>query len=227
MVLTPKSNLAVRSKINKGLEKLDSDDFFGFENMSSQLQELQTATARDRITAEMAELGFPELDYSFLAWYRDRTKKLPAFMVLNLDTNEFRITVESLGGNIFDLSNIEYGFDPTLPEAIWRKYEESLLYLGKLSNEKYDDDEIAITAQFHGVMPLDVRRKTQKVLDDEIFDEIFIICEAPTWAINKTGRTDKKDPLVVGWVDETDQMFLIASFDITSLEDYVLTQFKK
>ena len=45
--------MTTKVKINKGLEKLDADDFFGFENVESQLEELQTATGRDRITTQM------------------------------------------------------------------------------------------------------------------------------------------------------------------------------
>ncbi|HBC44974.1 MAG: hypothetical protein UX08_C0013G0027 [Candidatus Collierbacteria bacterium GW2011_GWB1_45_35] len=226
MVLTPKSKTGSVSKLSERLEKIDTDVFFGFENVDSQLKDLQTATEREFITIEMAKRGFPELDYSFLAW-RKKVSKLPAFMVLGLETNEFSVSVEAMRSDIVDLNDIDYEFEPDLPKVIMDQFLDSILYLGKLSANKYDDGEIAITAQFNGVMPAEVRKKTMKVLEDEIFDNIFIICEAPAWNINKTGRTDKKDPLVVGWVDETDQMFLIASFDPTSLEDYVLTQFKK
>lgn len=226
MVLAPKSNMTTKVKINKGLEKLDADDFFGFENVESQLEELQTATGRDRITTEMAKRGFPELDYTFLAW-RKKDSKLPAFMVLDLESNHFVLKVEASGDKVTDEDDVMWSFEPDLPEAITNQFEASIIYLGQMAIDDYDNDEIAITAQFKGVMPKDVRKKTRAVLESQVFDQIFVICEAPDWKINKTGWSFKKDPLVVGWIEETEQMFLIASFDITSLEDYVLTQFRK
>ncbi len=149
-------------------------------------------------------------------------------MVLNLDSNEFIISAESImGERVININQTEWSTEPSLPAAMSKQYEEAIIRLAQIAIDDYDNDEIAITAQFKGVMPADVRKKTKSVLDSDLFDDIFIICEAPKWIIDKTGRTSMKDPLVVGWIEKTDQMFLIASFDPTSLEDYVLTQFTK
>jgi hypothetical protein len=63
--------------------------------------------------------------------------------------------------------------------------------------------------------------------ESELFNSIFVIAEAPrTWNIERAPRV-YRDPLVVGWVDETDQMFLITRFNATDLEKYVEEQFVK
>ena len=226
-ILKPKTNFEYRIQLSEKLNKLKVKEFFPFENVKEQIDELQRAKAIVQTSDMMADQGYPELDYTFLSWYRDRTKKLPAFMVLDLNTNKFVLTVESMGGTIRSLGDLTWNIKPALPTSITHQYSEMILNLGKLSASKYDHDEIALSAEFHGVVPIEVRQKINQVLAAHLFDQIYIICEAPTWVINKTGRTNKSDPLVVGWQNETDQMFLIASFDISSLEDYVLTQFKK
>lgn len=227
MVLAPKP---ITAKLSKSLNKLDQGEFFGFEAVDDQFDELQTKADQEVVRAKMAKLGFSELDFTFLAWQKKDTK-LPAFMVLDLDSTEFTITVRSMideGIVVVDIDDdIIWSIEPTLPTALDKQYEKSIIHLAQIAMDNYDDEEIAVSAQFAGVMPSDVRKKTKSVLDSELFDNIFIICEAPKWVINKTGRTSLKDPLVVGWIEKTDQMFLIASFDPTSLEDYVLTQFKK
>ena len=225
MVVAPSS--ISTSKLNKGLDRLDADDFFGFEAVEDQFKELQNKADQELVRAKMAKLGYCELDYTFLAWQKKGTK-LPAFMVLNLDSNEFIISAESImGERVININQTEWSTEPSLPAAMSKQYEEAIIRLAQIAIDDYDNDEIAITAQFKGVMPADVRKKTKSVLDSDLFDDIFIICEAPKWIIDKTGRTSMKDPLVVGWIEKTDQMFLIASFDPTSLEDYVLTQFTK
>lgn len=226
MVLAPKLKSDSVSKLNKSLGKLDAGEFFGFENIAPQIKEIQIISERETVTAEMAKRGFPELDYTFLAW-RKKVTKLPAFMVLDLNSNQFTIKVEPINDNVNNIDDIVWSVEPLLPEAMLVQFEDSIIYMAQMAIDDYDNEEIAISAQFKGVMPKDIRKKTKSVFDECIFGEIFVICEAPDWTINKTGWSFKKDPLVVGWIDKTDQMFLIASFDITSLEDYVLTQFKK
>ena len=57
-----------------------------------------------------------------------------------------------------------------------------------------------------------------------VFDEILIIAEAPRWEAQKVVPQQKLDPLVVGWVEKTGQMFLITSYNQTSLEKYLEDQ---
>lgn len=228
MVLAPVLDDNTNARIERGLEKIKDIDtqFFGFEDIDSQIDEVTGRIAKDTTRAEMAKLGYPELDFSFLAM-RKKDSKLPAFMVFNLDSNEFSITTECSEDRATDISDVIWSIEPDLPLPLSALYEEAIVYLAQLSISDYDNEEIVITAQFKGIMPMDARKKTIKARDLEIFDQIFIIAEAPLWVVNKTGHTSRKDPLVVGWNQETQQMFLITAFDPTSLEDYVLTQFKK
>ncbi len=211
-------------QLERSLEELDSENFFAFEAVDDKIEELEANLAAEKVRLQMAKLGYPELDYSFLAWQKKDTK-LPAFMVLSLDSNEFSITVESTSDRVIDIEDTMWSIEPTLPEAILDQYENSILQIARLAIKDYDNEEISVSAQFQGVMPSEVRSEVRRVLESGTFDKIFIICEAPKWTINKTGRTSLRDPLVVGWNEETDQMFLIASFDPTTLEKYVQDQF--
>jgi len=211
-------------KLERSLDDLNTGEFFAFEAVDEKIEELEAELTAEKVRLQMASLGYPQLDYSFLAWQKKDTK-LPAFMVLSLDSNEFSITVESEVDRVVDLDDIMWSTEPTLPEAILDQYENSILQIARLSIKDYDNEEISVSAQFQGVMPSEVRDEVRRVLKSGTFDQIFIICEAPKWIINKTGRTSLRDPLVVRWNEETDQMFLIASFDPTTLEQYVQSQY--
>ncbi len=65
MVVAPSS--ISTSKLNKGLDRLDADDFFGFEAVEDQFKELQNKADQELVRAKMAKLGYCELDYTFLA----------------------------------------------------------------------------------------------------------------------------------------------------------------
>ena len=211
--------------LERSLEDLNTREFFAFEAVEGKIEELEAKLKAEKVRLQMASLGYPQLDYSFLTWQK-KESKMPAFMVLTLDSNEFSIIVEPNTSRAMDIENdVIWSIEPDLPEAVQWQYENSILAIARLSNRDYDDEEISVTAQFQGVMPSEVRTEVRRVLEAEIFDDIFVICEAPKWVVNKTGRTSLRDPLVVGWDEETDQMFLIASFDPTTLEKYVQDQF--
>lgn len=59
----------------------------------------------------------------------------------------------------------------------------------------------------------------------KVFHEILVIAEEPEWKIGKVTPQVNLDPLIVGWVEQTGQLFLIDSYNMTSLEKYVEDQF--
>lgn len=203
--------------------------FFGFETVSDSAEEAVQKMEAKIKRLQMFQKGFPELDYSFLGW-RKKNTKLPAFMVIDLDKNTFKLGVEPMGrdfSNRLDLEASRSDFEPDLPVEIEEQYRGTINYLLRLAVRSHDWDRIEIEAEYRGgVMPDDLRTKVKDVGRRRLFDEIFVIAEAPSWKINTVART-KSDPLVVGWLENTAQMFLIGAFDPTPLERYVEEQFIK
>ena len=187
---------------------------FGFEKR--QATKSLARLEKEKVHLEMASLGYPELDYSFLAW-RKKGTKLPAFMVLDLKSDTFTLSVEAMDPG----DDPWVSFTPDLPEAIKDQFWGSVRRLESLSRKTRGWDEIQITAEFQGVMPSEVREKTREA--SRHFGEVYLIVEAPGWKVDRI-RSTKGDPLVVGWVKETEQMFLITAFDPTALEEYVQIQ---
>lgn len=212
---------AVRTSLREG-------HFFAFEAVSESAEEEIQKRQAEINHLRMSMEGFPELDYSFLAW-RKKNTKLPAFMVVDLNTNTFTLTVsplESDSGRL-DLEDSGFDFRPDLPGEIADQYMESINYLLRLAVKSHDWADIQIEAEYRGgVMPDDLRVRIRDVQERRLFDKIFIVAEAPAWKIDAIART-KGDPLVVGWSRDTAQMFLIGAFDPTPLEKYVEEQFIK
>ena len=174
---------------------------FGFEKR--QATKSLARLEKEKVHLEMASLGYPELDYSFL--------------VLDLRSDTFTLSVQAMDPG----DDPWVSFTPDLPEAIKDQFWGSVRRLESLSRKTRGWDEIQITAEFQGVMPSEVREKTREA--SRHFGEVYLIVEAPGWKVDRI-RSTKGDPLVVGWVKETEQMFLITAFDPTALEEYVQIQ---
>jgi len=212
-----------KNELNR-INRLNEDSFYGFESFDEEKDAAELWVARLKTRAVMAKKGYPELDYTFLGW-RNKVTQLPAFIVLGLDNNEFTISVcaaDSINSYV-DLS--------VLPAPIIRQYAEVIGYLIALSHTEYEDDDVAITADFRGIMPKSARYVVKKALASDLFDQVLVIAEAPAnWKIEHGASARnlvRRDPLIVGWVEETEQMFLITSFDPTALEKYVEEQHVK
>lgn len=202
----------INGKIKK-LKGFRVSDVFGFEK--EQTPKAITQLEKEKFHLEMALLGFREMDYSFLGW-RNKITRLPAFMILDLESNEFSLAVEA-----YEDEDDDVEFEPQLPDAIEDQFEDVIQYLGTKSRKTRGWNAVQISAEFQGVMSPEVREKTKAA--SRHFDEVFLIAEAPAWKIDEI-RSTKGDPLVVGWVEETEQMFLITAFDPTDLEKYVQEQ---
>lgn len=223
VVGTPGENQGGRLKeINKALRKIedaDVDSFFGFERVQIDNEDATLELERERLRIKMARRGFKELDPTFLSW-RKKTDKLPAYMIVEIDTDsgQFRITVSPDG---FSKGEYDWEIDPDLPELLKDQFHDANDYLYDLAKKK-NWEEISITANLKGFMgDHDLRKKIERVQGSDLFDEIHLIAEAPAWKINETKYLED-DPIVVGWVDKTSQMFVIGSFDLTPLEEHVL-----
>lgn len=95
---------------------------------------------------------------------------------------------------------------------------EKVAYLGE-----YDGIEMRLTSKFNGILPKHAREDIAK--NEKKFDEIVIIAEADNWTFKseKINLAPNPDPLIVGIKD--DLAYLISTFDISKLEDYVKREF--
>ena len=211
-----KSQLA---SLQKTLDKIESSDFedsfFAFENADLGFAQIKDDLKRKMMQIAMRLQGYPQsLNYVPLSWQKSATG-LPAFIILPLDSSEFTITVEAYDNG----ADPDCTFDPELPEVFTDLFENSLAALENVSIAK-EYCSISISAQYTGIVPKDVRKLIKKALDSGLFDELYIITEGPTWEIDDT-RTVSGRAVIVGWVEDTAQMFIITIFDPEPLDSYL------
>ena len=220
----------IESQIQK-VKSLNGGSFFKFESFTEEVQDTIDQLKAEQSAVTMAMLGYPEIDHSFLAW-RKKNTKMPAFMVLDLENNRFSISVEPYNGfdeqhGKVDHGHTEFEFSPDLPKALQDHFVETVKYIANLSAKSYSWNQIEISTEFRGgIMPQDLREKVKTATNSKLFNRIFVIAEASEWQINEIVRT-KGDPLVVGWIENTEKMYLIGIYDPTPLELYIRDQMIK
>ncbi len=205
----------------KKLEDVNDSGYFGFERPAKQLENAEKLLKQEKTHLLMAKEGFPELNHSFLAW-RKKTDNFPAFSIVELESSsgEFRITVRP------EANSSEYvrETDPELPEPLLEHFNDTCDHLNSVARKKRWT-EISISCVMEGFIHDEkLRERIEKVRDSGSFNEIFVIAESKKWVVDETVHL-KDDPLVVGWVEETGQMFLIADFDLTPLEEHIKINF--
>ncbi len=83
---------------------------------------------------------------------------------------------------------------------------------------------LTLESRFDGTIPAKVRERMQRFLDQEVFEEVFLIAEAPVWKLDtQTSIVPNTDPLAIG--RRGVGFYLIDVFDTTSAEDYVAKAF--
>lgn len=221
----------INDSINN-LKSVETRPQYAFENSTAivgekkqqLLQEKQKAE-RDLLNYQMAEKGYQELDYSPLGWLKWRSM-LPAFFIVNINHSSVVLNVHVSWGSIDSFCLLGEKSGPAIyeyPKAISRLYGKAAAAIFKSERRGYDEGSGYITAraQYQGILPDKTRSKIETALQAKLFDGIYIIAEAKDWKIKKTVVT-RADPLVVGWVERTEQMFIIDVFDPTPLEDYLV-----
>lgn len=225
MILPPPETKLVETvtDIEGWLSKL-SNDFYGFEDAGEELDRLEKRYLANKKHLKMVQANFRKLDYSFLSWCsKDR---LPAFVILRLDSKNFEVTVKPCYSTVNNIEDVEVVMNPSLDQVLFDQFNEAFITLGRLSTEKFDDQALTITAKFQGFVPAETRKLIDRVYDQDVFDDVYIICDAPTdWRPEQTGQISMRDPLVVGWDMENNTMYLVTTFDPITLEEYVLASF--
>lgn len=225
MVLPPpdaKLDLTTVTKIEGKLSNLFFDDFYSFEDAGEEIERLQKQFLAAKKHLEMAKAGFRKLNYTFLSWCGEN--RLPAFVILSIDSNHFEVTVEPRHSKVDNIDDVAVDMNPNLCQTLLHQFDEAFITLGRLSSEKFEDEALTISAKFQGFVPTEARKIIDSVYNHDTFDDIYIICDAPAdWQPKQTGQISMRDPLVVGWDEESGTMYLITTFDPITLEEYLLT----
>lgn len=116
---------------------------------------------------------------------------------------------------------------PLAPQLILRHYDDMSEHIMKVADKKmvelsYPPDlaiNVYMSHVFNGIIPSEVRSKIRDAQNSNLFSGIFLIAEAIEWQYDSEPAplpVRKTDPLVVGVA--LDKLFLIASFDLTTVE---------
>jgi hypothetical protein len=207
------------TSLQNTLSKLESSnidtEFFPFENASLGVEQIESDLKHKAKQIEMHLEGYTKLlNYVPLSWQKNGTG-FPAFIILPLDSSDFTIKIEAYD----NFSDPDYEFLPTLPQEFTDLFENAISALANESASQ-DYEQITVAAQYSGIVPRDSRKLITKAIDSSLFDDIYLIAEAPTWAVDETRITSGK-AIVAGWVQETAQLFIITIFDPIPLETYL------
>lgn len=199
-----------KEEIKKTLGKLSSEA-------------VSNKTLRD-MHIEVAKKGYPEqLDLTPLT---SSNKSGPNFMVSTFDNTSGKCEITIRMDK--DQSIFRAFFRPKLPSAIEALLQTACNDLAY--NSRFSYTKMVISAAFGGYAggsTKDVLEAVKQARSQNIFDQILVIAEAPEWKVNSVVEIQVKtkvDPLVVGWVEKTKQMFFITAYDMTPIEEYFLNQ---
>lgn len=218
-----KSSLAQFEQKARDLERSKKDKrFFGFEGVKTQADEMTLELDKKSMHIRAALAGFPEqLDYSFLSWRR-KSDRWPVFFILDEKSNEFEIYAES--GNTENDTEWSRNIHPHLPESIAIQYSATIRKLIQRYLNTRNLDSASIATENVGPMPDGARAQLVQAQKSRLFDRIFVIGEAKNWKYEEVVRVND-DPIVVGWVENTEQMFIITMYNPTPFEKYVAEQY--
>jgi hypothetical protein len=183
----------------------------------------KTAKIRHEMHVHVARNGFPQqIDLTPLAASKYTG---PVFMVspFGNTSGQCRINIRL----DHDSNKYKADFVPRLPRAIGAELQKACRDLVTYTKpQRYT--QISITGEFAGTAGADtarVKRMVNIAAKRKVFDQIMVIAEAPEWQIAAVTPQRNLDPLIVGWVEKTEQMFFITAYDMTPVEKYFLDQF--
>lgn len=174
---------------------------------------------------------YPLFKLQCLKW-RDK-QGLPLLVVYDINSPNFKLSTRA--SRQWSGSRISWskGLLPNLPTEMIKCYADvhnMLIERGMKKRRKLTNGRLgmptnyAITATFEGLIPTEVREQIIKAKKE--FAKIFIVAQAPKYQIKESispvpRRSLNRDPLVIGY--DGANYWLIAAFDMTTLEEYVNT----
>lgn len=217
--------------INRAQQKLEN--LFGFEAsakpvIQTRIGDLKRERDRLQNLAKYGEYGCLSLEP--LKW-RDKNK-YPRLVVLSLDSPRFELSVKSetrweydgRRGDDFPRTRYKGHISPKLPPLINNCYTDVLKNLEAKAKQK--KKSIYLATEYVGFIPDETRAKIQDA--EKQFKDVFIIAEAKHWSLvekksKQLPRPNRGDPLVVGF--DGVNLWIVDSFDLTSIERLVKTEF--
>jgi hypothetical protein len=107
---------------------------------------------------------------------------------------------------------------PTLPEPIKACYQDVIV---KLRKKCKSGTSLKLRARYEGVIP--AAAKAQIATAREQFKQVFIVAEPKGFSLTEVAIPQPVDPLIVGWDGE--RLWLVGSFDTTTVEEYAKREF--
>lgn len=153
---------------------------------------------------------------------------LPKLAILPLDQ-----------GGVFSIvakrttTGIHSNINQDLPWQIAERYDDVLKLAQSHCVRRGSSHEFSYT--FDGVIPLNVRSSIVEAQVSHRFQGLYMLVETPekAWKVTSVKGISRRqqfqewqaniDPLILGWAENS--LWVIDKFDLTTLEDYVLTEF--
>lgn len=165
----------------------------------------------------------PCVDMQIFGWrWKNGWPKL-ALIGLNSPTVSFKVQCRNVGYNTYTPFT-----SPAIPKPIFNLHRDVFETLKTMAKRKRKT--IILETNFTGLIPQDTRKKI--IQAKKAFKEVYIVAEtsAEKWKIREKEATVIKpppptnyDPLVVGW--DGNNLWLVDQFDLTTLENYVKSEF--
>lgn len=214
------------------LDKLDNkiselatkrSEMFGFERnaagvLEQKIKKLKTDRAAVRSLTKYGQYG--RLEFAPLKW-RDKDG-YPSLVLMTLDSPKFIMgirTVRQWGGS-YRYANV---FEPKLPLVLKENYADVAASLKDMAKD--EKKSVYLSTEFSGMIPDDARATIVKAQSE--FSQIFLLAEANKWQLEKKAPkvipVNTGDPIIAGF-DGTN-LWVVGSFDLTSLERLVKSEF--
>ena len=209
------------------------DELFGKMQEALPVEETLIETLKRRHQGVCRELDirqltltmdFPTLNPEFLQWKNG--SGYPAFSIYNVNSPQCRIHLDrsvriplengdSVRLNLPGLPGRTITVEPSLPPILAEHFVDELL-VNVLEQEctEHTLQSIELVSRYDGLMPDAVREHIRA--KRHLFDNVFIIANAPRWQRNTVTAIYPGDPLVVGI--KRNIVWLMATYDLAPLE---------
>ena len=108
-----------------------------------------------------------------------------------------------------------------MPLTLHEKFHDAAIALAKMSLSRgYSKaTRVYIRANLKGgTIPNELRSSVNHRKQN--FSSIYLVLQAPNWILNKAVEVSGKT-MITGWIENTNQMFLIGAYDPTPVTDFL------
>lgn len=206
---------AARSEVEEQLNKIDS-----------RIRLLDTATALD---------GLPMLDPEVFSWTKQQQGwrktfawqmiTVPALAYIDVADESCTLYTQHHGSTkingFIESRDGRYG---KIPTEVGSRYAEIMASLRRrhLSWDGYET--IRLTYTYPGIVPDHIKEIIRKETEKKTFSHLAFVCDVDRWQVGTTqAPREFFDPILVG--EKGGALWVLASFDPTTVEEYLLREF--